>query len=269
MEADSDRVPGGHLEPPDRSGPGASAGSEHSGERLQKVLARVGIGSRRACEELIADGLVTVNGSVAELGCRVDPERDQVEVEGVAVGIRPGLVHYLLNKPAGVVTTASDPQGRPTVVQLVPPEPRVFPVGRLDRETEGLLLLTNDGDLTHRVTHPSHGVEKEYLAEVVGSPSRAALRSLREGIQLDDGLTAPARVALVDRSLIRITIHEGRNRQVRRMMDAIGHPVTRLIRTRIGPITDRRLAPGEWRSLTPDELRSLETVVALGPDALR
>jgi 23S rRNA pseudouridine2605 synthase len=234
------------------------------------VLAQVGFGSRRVCDDLIADGLVTVNGEVAELGRRVDPDVDRVEVDGVPVGIRPGLVHYLLNKPAGVVTTAADTHGRPTVVDLVPAEPRVFPVGRLDLETEGLLLLTNDGDLAHRITHPSHGVEKEYLAEVATPPSRGALRHLREGIDLDDGPTAPARVALVAPTLVRLTIHEGRNRQVRRMLDAVGHPVVRLIRTRVGPIADRRLAPGEWRSLTTDEVRLLETAVAEaatgGPD---
>src|SRR5215204_657547 len=133
-------------------------------ERLQKVLARVGLGSRRICEELIAEGRVVVNGAVADLGRQVDPERDVVEVDGVPIGVRPGLVHYVLNKPAGVITTADDPHGRPTVVGLVPAEPRVFPVGRLDEDTEGLLLLTNDGDLAHRMTHPSYGVEKEYLA---------------------------------------------------------------------------------------------------------
>ncbi len=178
----------------------------------------------------------------------------------------PDLVHYLLNKPAGVVTTASDTHGRPTVVELVPAEPRVFPVGRLDLDTEGLLLLTNDGDLANRVAHPSHGVEKEYLAEVDGEPSRGALRRLREGVDLEDGLTAPARVAVVSPGLVRLTIHEGRNRQVRRMLDAVGHPVQRLIRTRIGPISDRRLAPGEWRLLTTDELRALERAVAADPD---
>jgi 23S rRNA pseudouridine2605 synthase len=232
------------------------------GERLQKALARVGIGSRRVCEDLIAEGRVTVNGEVAILGRRIDPDEDRVEDDGAPVGLRPGLVHYLLNKPAGVVTTASDPQGRPTVVDLVPAEPRVFPVGRLDMDTEGLLLLTNDGELANRVAHPSHGVEKEYLAEVEGSPSRAALRRLREGVELDDGTTAPAQAALVAPTLVRLTIHEGRNRQVRRMLDAVGHPVVRLIRTRIGPLSDRRLKPGTWRSLTTDELRALERAVA-------
>jgi 23S rRNA pseudouridine2605 synthase len=234
------------------------------GERLQKVLARTGIGSRRVCEDLIAEGRVTVNGAVAELGRRVDPEADRVEVDGVPTSVREGLVHYLLNKPAGVVTTASDPQGRPTVVELVPDEPRVFPVGRLDAETEGLLLLTNDGDLTHRLTHPSFGVEKEYLALVEGTPSAGALRRLREGIELDDGITAPARASLQPPSSLTIVIHEGRNRQVRRMCEAIGHPVQRLVRVRIGPVADRRLRPGEWRPLTQDEVRALERSVAQG-----
>ena len=233
-----------------------------SGERLQKVLAQAGLGSRRTCEELIADGRVTVNGEVATLGTRADPESDAIEVDGARIGVRQGLVHYLLNKPAGVVTTASDPQGRPTVVGLVPAEPRVFPVGRLDADTEGLLVLTNDGELAHRLTHPSFGVDKEYLAEVAGTPSRGALRRLREGVDLDDGPTAPARVSLVGSHMVRITIHEGRNRQVRRMCEAVGHPVRRLVRVRIGPLADRRLPPGEWRPLTQAEVRALERAVA-------
>ena len=232
------------------------------GERLQKVLARVGIGSRRVCEDLIAEGRVTVDGEVAVLGRRVDVETALIELDGAPIGVRPDLVHYLLNKPAGVVTTADDPQGRSTVVGLVPAEPRVFPVGRLDVDTEGLLLLTNDGELAHRLTHPSFGVEKEYVAELEGSPSRAALRRLREGVELDDGTTAPARAALLEPSVVRLTVHEGRNRQVRRMCDAVGHPVVRLIRTRIGPLADRSLAPGAWRELTGDEVRSLQRAVA-------
>lgn len=226
--------------------------------RLQKVLAQAGLGSRRVCEELIADGRVTIDGTEALLGDRVDPETSVVEVDGVRIGIRPDLVHYLLNKPPGVVTTADDPQGRPIVVDLVPHEPRVFPVGRLDMDTEGLLLLTNDGDLTHRLTHPSYGVEKEYLAEVEGRPGRGVLRTLREGVELEDGPTAPATVGVVAPSLLRIVIHEGRNRQVRRMCEAVGHPVVRLVRTRIGPLTDPQLAPGSWRSLTVAEVRELE-----------
>lgn len=237
------------------------------GERLQKVLARIGIGSRRVCEEMIADGRVSVNGVIADLGRRVDVESDRVELDGVPIGVRPGLVHYLLNKPTGVITTADDPQGRPTVLDLVPEDPRVFPVGRLDMDTEGLLLLTNDGDLAHRLTHPSFGVEKEYVAHVEGDPTRAALRRLREGIELDDGVTAPARAAVLGPGIIRLTIHEGRNRQVRRMCAAVGHPVRRLVRTRIGPLADRRLKPGSWRPLTPDELRALERAVSLAEES--
>ena len=237
------------------------SGSRRS-ERLQKILARAGFGSRRASEALIAAGRVRVNGEVAALGDRADPETDRIEVDGAVLGIRPGLVHYLLNKPAGVVTTASDPQGRPTVVGLVPAEPRVFPVGRLDADTEGLLLLTNDGELAHRLTHPSFGVDKEYLADVEGRPTRGVLRRLREGVELEDGPTAPAKVSLVGDRLLRITIHEGRKRQVRRMCDAVGLPVRRLVRVRIGPIADRRLAPGEWRALEPDEVRALERAAA-------
>ena len=235
--------------------------AEGDGERLQKVLARAGFGSRRACEDLIEDGRVTVNGEVAELGRRVDLESDRVAVDGIVVAVRPGLVYYLLNKPPRVVTTANDPQGRRTVLDLVPLEPRVFPVGRLDYETEGLLLLTNDGELTHGLTHPSRGVDKWYLAEVEGVPSRAALRRLREGVDLDDGRTAPARVRLAqahgDGAAVELVIHEGRNRQVRRMCEAVGHPVRRLVRTRIGPLVDHELRPGEWRPLTLAEVRSL------------
>jgi len=232
------------------------------GIRLQKVLAQAGLGSRRVCEDLIEARRVRVDGEVAVLGRRVDPEVDVIEVDGAQIGVKAGLVHYLLNKPAGVITTASDPQGRPTVVDLVPAEPRVFPVGRLDGDSEGLLLLTNDGDLTHRLTHPSFGVDKEYLVEVEGEPHRGALSRLREGVDLEDGRTAPAKVARLDARLLRITIHEGRNRQVRRMCDAVGFPVLRLVRTRIGPLTDRTLKPGAWRPLAQDEVRALERAAA-------
>ncbi len=230
---------------------------QHEGERLQKVLARIGLGSRRVCEELIVEGRVTVNGEIPVLGRRVDIAVDRVELDGVPLPVLPGLVHYLVNKPPGVVTTADDPQGRPTVVDLVPAEPRVFAVGRLDMGTEGLLIMTNDGELAHRLTHPSFGVPKEYLAEVEGEPAPADIRRLREGIELDDGMTAPARVAVVAPTLLRIVIHEGRNRQVRRMCEAVGHPVRRLVRTRIGPLADPSLTPGSWRRLTPAEVRNL------------
>jgi 23S rRNA pseudouridine2605 synthase len=234
-----------------------------TGERLQKVLAATGWGSRRVCEELIAAGRVTVNGEVATLGRRVDVDADVVEVDGVPIGVRPGLVYYLLNKPAGVVTTSRDTHGRSTVVELVPSEPRVFSVGRLDAATEGLLLLTNDGELANRVAHPSHGVEKEYLAEVEGGKVAAGkIRALREGVELDDGRTTPARVSQPETGVLRITIHEGRNRQIRRMCEAIGHPVRRLVRTRIGPLTDRSLKPGDWRELRPEERRALAEAAA-------
>jgi 23S rRNA pseudouridine2605 synthase len=227
------------------------------GEKLQKVIARAGLVSRRAAETLIDEGRVRVNGEVAHLGRRVDASVDRIEVDGVLLSVEPGLVYFLLNKPAGVVTTAHDPQGRPTVVEFVPNQQRVFPVGRLDADTQGLLLLTNDGPLTQLLTHPSFGVEKEYLAKVAAPVSAGGLRRLRDGVELDDGITAPAKVSQPAPGLIRLTIHEGRNRQVRRMLDAIGHPVLELVRTRIGPITDASLRLGDWRELGPDEVRAL------------
>lgn len=230
------------------------------GERLQKVLAQRGFGSRRVCEQIIAEGRVTVNGEVAELGRRVDVERDTIAVDGVGVGVRPDLVYYLLHKPYNVITTAKDTHDRVTVVDLVPHEPRVHPVGRLDLDSEGLIILTNDGDLTHRLTHPSFGVEKEYLVHVrcgANGVPESALARLRKGVDLEDGVTAPAKVGQVQPGVLRIVIHEGRHRQVRRMCDAVGHEVNRLIRTRIGPITDATLTAGEWRHLTPQEVRAL------------
>ena len=180
--------------------------------------------------------------------------------------VAPDLVYYLLNKPDGVVTTADDPQGRPTVMTLVPAEPRVFPVGRLDRETEGLLVLTNDGALSQLLTHPSHGVDKEYVAEVTGgTPAPGALRALRRGVELEDGPTAPAEVGVLAPGVLRLVIHEGRNHQVRRMCGAVGHPVRRLVRTRIGPLRDPNLAPGRWRALRPGEVRALAAAAVPRP----
>lgn len=231
------------------------------GERLQKVLARMGVGSRRVNEDLIAAERVRVNGNIAILGARVHPEVDEIEVDGVVLTSLPDTITYLLNKPKGVVTTAEDTHDRPTVIQIVPSEPRVFSVGRLDLDTEGLLLMTNDGKLAHRLTHPSFGVEKEYLVHVEGIPTRAELRMLREGVELDDGPTLPAQAATVAPGMIKLVIHEGRNRQVRRMCEAIGHPVRRLVRTRIATLADSRLKPGEWREITRDELLELQRAV--------
>ncbi len=230
-------------------------------ERVQKILARAGFGSRRACEELVRDQRVAINGTVAQLGARLSPG-DELRVDGAVISMLPDAITYLLNKPSDVVTTASDPQGRPTVVELVPTSPRVFPVGRLDMDTEGLLLMTNDGEMANRLTHPSFGVEKEYLAHVSGTPGRAALRQLREGVELDDGLTAPAKASSPGQGLLRITIHEGRNRQVRRMCDAVGFPVKRLVRVRIGPIADRTIKPGQWRQLSMSEVIDLQRATA-------
>ncbi len=221
----------------------------HEGERLQKVLAAAGFGSRRVCEDLIAEGRVTVNGEVAVLGRRVDPDADHVEVDGVARRrLRPGLVLLPAEQAAGRrhAPPTTPRVGRPWS-SWCRPSPACFPVGRLDLDTEGLLLLTNDGDLTHRLTHPS-------LRRREGVPGRTsrrprpvagALRRLRDGVELDDGATAPARVVARSRpTLVRLVIHEGRNRQVRRMCEAVGHPVTRLVRTRIGPVADHTLPPG-------------------------
>jgi len=210
---------------------------------------------------MIRAGRVTVDGQPAHLGQKVDPQTARVEVDGIPLPIRPGLVYYLLFKPAGVVSTASDPQGRPTVVDLVPQDTRVYPVGRLDADTEGLIILTNDGDLAARVTHPRHGVGKTYLARVAGNPGRAALRSLVEGVELDDGPARAREARLVssqgDEALVEVVMGEGRKREVRRLLAAVGHPVAALVRTAIGPVTAHGLKPGTWRDLTLDEVRSL------------
>lgn len=235
--------------------------SQTEGERLQKVLAHAGVGSRRAVEEMIVAGRIRVNGKRAELGRRIDPEKDKVEVDGSIVPLRAELVYYLLNKPEGVVTTADDPEGRPTVLDLVDAADRVWPVGRLDIGSEGAIIVTNDGDLTLRLTHPRYHVPRTYLAQVQGSVGQKVLGKLARGIVLEDGPTAPARVGLLERvpggSLVEITIREGRNRQVRRMFEAVGHPVTRLVRRAIGPLELGRLKPGDFRRLSPTEIRSL------------
>ncbi len=233
------------------------------GERLQKALARAGYGSRRACERLITEGRVTIDGRVAQLGNRVDVSTSVICVDGALASASQNTVYFLLNKPDGVVTTASDPQGRTTVLDLVESPVRIFPVGRLDMNTEGLLVLTNDGRLAHLLTHPSSHIAKEYLVRVEGDPSPSAIRRLREGVELEDGLTSPAQVSRVSEGLLRIVIHEGRNRQVRRMCAAVGHDVTRLVRTRIGPLHDATLAPGAYRQLSIAEVRRLLEAVGM------
>ena len=223
--------------------------------RLNAFLARAGVASRRRADELIKAGRVTVNGEEGQLNTVVGA-RDRVEVDGAEVA-RQRLAYVLLHKPAGVVTTARDPQGRPTVVELVPPEPRVVPVGRLDADTTGALLLTNDGKLAHRLAHPRYGVEKTYEAEVEGDPDEHALQQLRDGIELDDGRTAPARARRLAGGRVELVLHEGRKHQVKRMLAAIGHPVLRLHRAAYAGLTLEGLEPGECRELEPSEVELL------------
>jgi 23S rRNA pseudouridine2605 synthase len=224
--------------------------------RLNAFLARAGVASRRAADELIKAGRVTVNGEPGQLNMFVGSP-DVVEVDGRRVELQR-LAYVLLHKPAGVVTTARDPQGRPTVVGLVDHPARVVPVGRLDADTTGALLLTNDGPLAHRLAHPRYGVEKVYEVDVEGRPSDDALRQLAEGIELEDGTTAPAKVRWLG-SLIELTLHEGRKHQVKRMCEAVGHPVRRLHRSRYAGLDLEGLGPGEWRELTADEVRALRS----------
>ena len=279
-------------------------------ERLQKILSQSGIASRRAAEKLIAEGRVTVNGTtIREMGVKADPAADDIRVDGRRVKAPERHRYILLNKPAGFVTTRSDPQRRRTVIDLLAGvREYVYPVGRLDYDTEGLLLLTNDGDLAAKLTHPRHGIERTYEAHVAGVPDDAALERLRRGIPLDGRRTLPAEVILLSRSatgsagpakagrhdsraragrhdagatagrherrertekreregVLLLTIREGRNRQVRRMCEAVGHPVRGLKRTKFGPVTDRRLKPGEWRELTPSEVRTLQALARPG-----
>jgi len=235
-------------------------------ERLQKILSQAGIASRRAAEKLIAEGRVTVNGTtIREMGVKADPAVDDIRVDGRRIKAPERHRYLLLNKPAGFVTTRSDPQRRPTVIDLLAGvREYVYPVGRLDYDTEGLLLLTNDGELAARLTHPRHGVERTYEAHVTGTPDGDALERLRRGIPLDGRRTLPADVVALNKrgreSVLLLTIREGRNRQVRRMCEAVGHPVRKLKRTKFGPIADRRLKPGEWRELTAAEVRTLQTL---------
>ena len=225
--------------------------------RLNAFLARAGVASRRGADELIKAGRVRVNGEAGQLNTFVE-RGDTVELDGRPLAAQR-LAYVLLHKPAGVVTTARDPQGRPTVVELVPREPRVVPVGRLDADTTGALLLTNDGELAHRLAHPRYEVEKVYEAEVDGRPDAQALARLHEGIELEEGRTAPAEAELLRPDVVELRIHEGRKHQVKRMLEAIGHPVRRLHRSRYAGLTLAGLAPGEWRELTDDELAGLRS----------
>jgi pseudouridine synthase len=229
--------------------------------RLNAYLARAGVASRRAADELIKAGRVRVNGRPGELGTFVGAA-DEVEVDGRLVA-KQVLAYRLLHKPAAIVTTARDPRGRPTVVELVPTEPRVVPVGRLDADTTGVLLLTNDGLLAHRLAHPRYEVDKAYDVEVEGDPSPDALRRLAEGVDLDDGRTAPARAERLGPGWLELTIHEGRKHQVKRMCAAVGHPVRRLHRSGYAGLDVRGLAPGEWRDLTREEVAALRRLVGL------
>lgn len=238
-------------EPPSPEGP----------VRLQKAISAAGLMSRRAAEDLIAEGRVTVDGRRARLGDRVDPAHSVVKVDGARLPLAPHLVTYLLNKPQGVVSTTSDPHAAETVVDLVPDHPRVWPVGRLDRQSEGLLLLTNDGTLTNLVTHPRYGVGKTYRVLVKGTPRPAVVRRLTEGVVLEDGPARALRARLVDRTVreaqLEVEMGEGRNREIRRMMEALGYPVLRLARVAIGPLRDVSLRPGRWRRLGGPEVAAL------------
>jgi 23S rRNA pseudouridine2605 synthase len=236
-------------------------------ERLQRSLARAGFGSRRACEEVIAAGRVEINGRVATLGDRLDPTVDEVRVDGSKVNVDPELRTFALHKPRGVTTTMRDPHAERDLTGFLPKGVHVFPVGRLDRDTEGLLLLTNDGSLAHRLTHPRYAIEKEYLAEVGRAPSQRQLARLRRGVDLDDGtaraVDARSAGGAGGRGGVRLVMIEGRKREVRRMLDAVELPVRRLVRVRVGPIRLGKLGPGEVRELVPEDVRALYRAAGL------
>jgi 23S rRNA pseudouridine2605 synthase len=246
----------------------ASTDTAPEGIRLQKVLAAAGLGSRRGCEQLIAAGRVEVNGRVATLGARVDPARDVVRLDGSQLPTAAGLVYFAVHKPRGMLSTMSDERGRSSLADMVEDlTVTVHHVGRLDADSEGLMILTNDGPLSHRLTHPSFGVAKVYVAEVAGVVPRAVTRGLIDGIELDDGPVRADAVKLVDatkeRSVLEVTIHEGRNHVVRRMFDTVGFPVTRLARIAVGPVRLGDLKPGRRRHLQPGEVQSLYRAVGL------
>jgi 23S rRNA pseudouridine2605 synthase len=231
--------------------------------RIQKAIAKAGLMSRRAAEEAMLGGRVALNGEPVVLGDRVDPSNDVLTLDGAPIPLSEDLETHLLNKPPGVISTARDPQGRGTVVDLVPSDKRLYPVGRLDADSEGLILISNDGELTNRVTHPRFGVTKTYLAEVEGKVTTAIARRLVEGVELDDGTARAESARKIEvragKSIVELVMVEGRNREVRRMLDAVGHPVTRLVRTAIGGLSDARLRPGESRRLTASDIRLILT----------
>ena len=263
----------GRRPPAGPAGPGegerVSLSDVPGGVRLQKVLAAAGLGSRRHCEELIAEGRVEVDGeTVRRYGARVDPQHQVIRVDGLRIPSRQDLVYLALNKPAGVLTTLSDDRGRPTVGDLLGDrEERLYHVGRLDYETEGLMLLTNDGDLAHRLMHPRYGVLKTYLADVPGPVERDLGRRLTAGIELEDGMASADKFRVVERAgsraLVEITLHEGRKHIVRRLLEATGHPVSRLVRTQVGPVSLGKLKPGTSRALTTAEVGALYAAVGL------
>lgn len=229
--------------------------------RIQKAIANAGLMSRRAAEEAMEAGRVRLNGEPVVLGDRVDPDKDVLTVDGAPVPVSADLETYLLNKPVGVISSASDPRGRRTVVDLIESSKRLYPVGRLDADSEGLILVSNDGELTNRVTHPSFGVSKRYVAELDGEITKSALRQLSEGVDLDDGPARAESARLIDagrgRSMIEMVMMEGRNREVRRMLEAVGYPVTRLVRTAIGGLSDSKLRPGAYRRLTAADIQRM------------
>jgi 23S rRNA pseudouridine2605 synthase len=237
-------------------------------ERIQKILSQAGVASRRASEQLMLEGRVTVNGeTIRELGTKADPAADDIRVDGRRIRIPERHIYLLLNKPRGYMTTRSDPQKRPTVIDLLKGvREYIYPVGRLDYDSEGLLILTNDGDLAARLTHPRHGVPRVYEARVLGEPDAHDLRRLSKGVVIDGRRTEPAKVASLGPNQLRITVHEGRNRQVRKMCEAIGHPVTELRRVSVGPIRDSKLKLGQWRELSPQEVESLRRSTRISRD---
>ena len=233
-------------------------------DRLQKIMAHAGFGSRRKCEDFIRQGRVTVNGAVAQLGQKADPARDHIAFDGQPVHVDDSRTYVALYKPRGVISDQGDPTGRRTARDLISLPGRLYPAGRLDLDSEGLLLMTNDGDLTYRLTHPSYEHEKEYRVDVAGRPDAALLQRWRAGVDLDGQRTAPAEVDIKqrgkDHTWLRVVLHEGRKRQIRRVAQLLGHPVRRLIRVRIGPLHMGDLKPGQWRHLTEHEVRTLQDV---------